>query len=301
MSGAVVDQSVLPDQTTPLAQSFMLSPPYTPYSQHQVPYGENQTPSGYFTQVGTIDKQMTESELNGSSLYSATCNNNIPCNYDHMTYESDVTTPTYDHMTPACNMPTSYSMSQDILSRPSPLVFTQSPSQFVTTKATPTSRNQRPVLTNQILSMKGHVTHYCSQSSTPSPPVEPHLLSFATNNSGNSMSNDYSPQFQNMSTAESMRFMSSNEPVSFQSSDMPSSAPGLSHVRQSIITETRARYSGAAPINGGLHVSGQKEVGPLRGHTPRSAGSSDSDAETASQSILQWSQWLKNEAPEPVC
>lgn len=297
ISSAVGDPSFYPDQTTPLEQSFSLTPPYMPYSQDHTPYDENQTPSNYFSQLGSVNERtMIGQELNGSQTYPATHNNSMPSSYDHMTYASDVTTPTYDHMTPASAVPGNYGMPQAVSSRPLPLVLTQSTGPYVTTQTTPTtSGNHSTVPTNQILSMNGHVTHFCSQSSTPSPPVELHPLSFASSsNSINTVSNNYPNQ--NASSPDFMRFVDTNEPVVFQ----PLSSQAPSHVKQSVVTETRARYSGATPMHMS-GVGGHREAGPMRGHTPRSAGSHDSDAEAASQSISQWSQWLKSGAPEPVC
>lgn len=247
-----------------------MSPPYTPYSQDHTFYDESQTPSNCFSQIGTIvEKTMIGTELNGSPTYSAAYN--MPNSYNQMTFSSNVTTHTYDHMNPSLN----YGMP----SRNLPLPHMQASGQFATSATT--TGNHPTMVTNRILTMEGHVTHFGSVSSTPSPLMEPNPLLFPTVDNSSSISNKYQL----------------NEPVFQSTSVAPSLAQAPSRVKQSVITETRARYSGTTPINGG----GQNEMRQVRGHIPRSTGGHDPNTDAASQSISQWSQWLKNGAPEPVC
>ena len=182
------------------------------------------------------------------------------------------------------------------------LSLMQSSCQFVAThaSATTTEGNNPAMLNNQILSMNGHVTHFCSMSSTPSPQLEHQAPLFETKDNGNMFNNNQHPS---ESTADG--FANYSESVIFQSSSVPPTVDqAYSHIQPLVIAETRARYSGTAPNNGGLHVTrdgSQKEVGCMRGRIQRPAGSHDSYTEAASQSISQWSQWLKSGAPEPVC
>ena len=73
------------------------------------------------------------------------------------------------------------------------------------------------------------------------------------------------------------------------------------------VTNARQRYSGATPISGHTHQNhdavATTKVGVSAGRVTSSGGRRGPDGVEcdASNSISQWSQWLKGGAPAPVC
>ena len=260
LSSGMSDQSFLLDQAQP-AQTFMPSPPYTPYSNQNTPptsaSGENNTTYTNFSSPG---QQENISYSNFSSPYNPSGSegqaspvkgaqtfanfyegSNSP---PHST--SSNVTPTYDHMT---------MMSSADSSPVSSLPFS-----------------------HQAPPMAGHVTQFIGQQPMQKPSLEFHAT-FIPN--ANSTSTNFSEVLDFSMSGSNMLNMSAFDGVDFSSISSTQAPP--THVRQSVINNARARYSGALPTgHGGSHVSGH------RGH--------GADAE-----VTQWSQWLKGSAPAPVC
>ena len=262
-----------------------MSPPSgMPYRQEHTSYDEKPClVPNYSSQVGPIEERtMIETELNGNAAYPPDAAFIMQDGYNQMPNV-------------ATSMSTNYGMPQIVSSQPPNLPH--SSGQYMTTQSPSpltTPGNHSAVPANQILSMEGDVTHFYNSSSNPNLQMEINPLLFGPSG------NDACLSHRNNNTVDSIGFLDIN---AFQ----PSVAPSLAHapqVRQSVVDETRARYSGSAPIKGGVHASeirGQREVGCVKGHTPKYAGGhGDTNTDTASQSISQWSQWLKNGASEPV-
>lgn len=85
----------------------------------------------------------------------------------------------------------------------------------------------------------------------------------------------------------------------FVQKSIPSLSEAPSHVRQSVIHSARQRYMGAVPLAGQGHGMASGTGGVAGGHVIGHVVSDD-NADLASESISQWSQWLKGNAPAPV-
>ena len=269
-TSTVVDQSLC--QTPPTQHSsFALSPPYTPYSH-------DQTPPNYFSNnAGLVNEQKLMGPEMGDCQFAAGFAG-MPSSYNQGMFSPDMSMPLFDPMPPPAAA-ANYGMPPEASASPP---FSQSDNLFASSQSVNTNPTMMP--TNQILSMSGHVTqHYCNQSSIPSPPMEPQ---FVANSNGMEAQTGYYPCSDNNFT--------SRPPMNlYQSSG--------AHVKQSTIAETRARYGGMAPTHTHVSAGSHREVGPMRGQNPRQVVDQDSSGDMGSGTSPQWSQWLKNGPPEPVC
>lgn len=257
-------------QPTPNQQSFMLSPPYTPFSQNLTSF--TQEDDALLSSAG----QLSDKDLVGGSGCGFAVD--MPSSCVQGTIVGDLSLSVIDQI-PPIDPHSVMPVVSDLSSRP--LALPLPPSQTNYMFAPPSlnmGRVDPPMLppTNQILSMSGHVTHYCSQSSTPSPP-EVQYTSFAANGV--------------VGVPSEINFaVRTDHGTSYNPTNS-------SHrVQQGVVSETRARYGGMAPshassINPGSH----REVGPIRGHA-----SSRPIVPQGSSEVQQRSQWLKNGTPESV-
>jgi len=291
----------LPDQTFcqtnfPIQGSLALSPPYTPYSQDPASIQDHThyNHAQPFTDMNLLDEieLLPSSDLNGFSFSGDF--SDLSASYKQGGggggggFVGDASIPAFNQIPPITSC---YSVPPAGGStKPSSLSFSSADTVFA---STPDSATGNPLLlapTNQILSMTGHVTHYCSQSSTPSPPLESHFVSLATQTSRE-------PSMGGLPSSKGA-FMAD---VPFQQGSTYSStfsaynSPNASHqVKQNVVSETRTRYGGMTPIHtsGAVGGSHHKEVGPMRGRAPRPG---------MPQEVGEWSQWHKNGPLEPVC
>ena len=121
--------------------------------------------------------------------------------------------------------------------------------------------------------MTTHVTHFVAN--TPSPPVEMQTTIFMQGPLSY-QPDTFGAQLQN------------NGSIGVESYAIPQQInPAHQKQRQTVINEVRARYAGNIPH---AHTPS--------GHQSRRYHSNEKDA---SESISQWSQWLKGSAPAPVC
>lgn len=277
-SSTVADQSFLFDQQAPPTdQSFMLSPPYTPYSctsngpatippnEMTTPYQQNPSPIKYCDNYseGTISPP----------------------------YSAKTATPTYDSTPP----PSSHA-HHSIYNAISTQQQTMPVNKEVFTTTT----------TNRVISATSHVT-FGNQSNFPNSSIE---LQTTYIPNGNSTSNVLGGghEFFDLPPLSMEEMMS---PLTHQSSNvktLPSLVEAPPHVRQSIVNSTRQRYAGAFPARNQFGESVGSTTGHVTGHVMRSSmGSSNSSSVSGmsmseADSVLQWSQWLKKGAPPaPVC
>lgn len=173
------------------------------------------------------------------------------CGYQNDSYSPYSSTPIGDHMIPSSAPP-------------------QSMNQYVNQQTTPTNT----IFANGIASIIGPPHDVPEQSMEV-------RATFIPN--GNSTSNltGYSENIC-VPMGSDMIDVCLSGPQFTQRMAVPSLTHAPSRVRQSVIQNTRQRYSGATPTSGGLAM----------GHVTRHP---DADS-----SISQWSQWLKGSAPAPV-
>lgn len=269
----VADQAFPLDQSLPLNMSFMPSPPYTPYSNHTPtnPGGMNASPpcSNNFSDPynGSPSPQSYKSSFEGS--------------YSPPYSTSSTATPHYDHM-----------MQNPAPSQPHVL-----PNYIAQQQAAPTNHTSsvmskgmfvaNSAVSGHVMTPGGHMTSISSQGA-PNQSVKLHMT-FIPN--GNSTSNltSFSENVPIPTGPDMMDVFSLNE-TEFAQKNIPSLALAPSHVRQSVIHTARQRYSSSIPAG---HVG---SGGVASGHVIEHGA----DAK-ASDSISQWSQWLKGSAPAPVC
>ena len=242
----------------------MNSPPYTPYASH-APSLNGSPP--YNT--------------NFSSPYSKGQPSPLTSNQGHVYESSDspsaAATPIYDHMVMTSNN------NQVPVSFPEPIFTNQE-----------TIRASNGTFTKSFIMTQGksHVTQFGSQSSTPSPSMELQTT-FIPN--GNSTSN-FTDLSDIINIPLNVDMTTFNEFAHLPPTTTHSLTQAPPHVRQSVINNTRARYSGAIPTGGNL--GGVEQQGHVIRHFHGTGTSSEVDE---SNRISQWSQWLKGSAPAPVC
>ena len=210
-------------------------------------------------------------------------------------FVGDISVPAFDQIPPISAGYSVPSTSSSV--RPSPLAFSSVDSVFSSPPEAGTGSNP-PLLppTNQILSMTGHVSHYCSQSSTPSPLVESRFMSLAACQPGTESL--ATTTCLNSSRGGFVADASFRQGSSYGSTFSACSPNSAHHVKQNVISETRVRYGGVTPIHMSVVGGSHKEVGPMRGHAPRPSGvPQESGGEVGSISH----QWIKNGPLEPVC
>ncbi len=267
-SSDVADQSFLFDQALPLNQGFMLSPPYTPYA--------NQTPMNpsiiaESPPYSNFSPQGTPSPLSSCQGYC-----------EDSPYSTGAT-PTSDHM---------ISSSAHLQS---------STCHYISQEAMPTSTLvSKDTFSNGIAA---------GISAIPGQPMEL-CATFIPN--GNSTSNipGYTESISLPVSSDRANVFGLGG-AEFAQIPMLSLSHAPSQVRQSVIHNARQRYSGATPTSaghpGGVAVGHVAErVQRYSGVTPTSAGGVaighvTAHVQAADDSISQWSQWLKESVPPPVC
>lgn len=261
-------------QPTPHQHSFVLSPPYTPFSQNPTPF--TQEDDALLSSAGKLsDKDLVGGSGCGFAMGDSA---GMPSGCIQGAVVGDLSLSLMDQIpsiAPHSGMPVS-----DVSTRPLALPLPpQTSSMFA-----PPSLNMggvNPLMnppTNQVFSMSGHVTHYCSQSSTPSPPMEAQFTSFTPGGV--------------VGVPSEINFaIRADHGASYNPSNS-------SHrVQQGVVSETRARYGGMAPSHAlSANPGNHREVGPIRGHA-----SSRPVGPQGTSEVPQWSQWLKNGTPESVC
>ena len=266
-------QSFLFDQNAPLQQqTFMPSPPYTPYMQSAPSNGMIDSPP--YSHPSPPYSKGTPSPL-GQNFSTPTDESFLP-------YSTATATPMFDHM----------------ITNSAPSQIHIPPQQQSYISQPPTTTQQPPGPPGvpnhgmfggprRVISTTSHVTAFGSQSSTPSPSVELRAT-FIPNGNATSSVPGYSESYSvPMSDVTSVFAMSESE---FVQKSIPSLTQAPPHVRQSVIHSARQRYSGAIPAS---------HAPSAGGHVPGGRGT-NGDADSA-DSISQWSQWLKGSAPAPVC
>lgn len=264
MSSDVADQAFLFDQTLPLNQGFMPSPPYTPYS--------NQTPT-HSTASPPYANNFSPSNSKGTPSPQSSCS--YQTHYeDHTSPYSSVATPICDPMLP-CSTPFQ------------PHMPGQSMNQYANQQATPTTTPlSNGMFANSIASNIG------PPPSVPGQSIEVRTT-FIPN--GNSTSNltGYSESISVPMDSDLSDLFGISGP---EFAPKPSLTHAPPHVRQSVIHSARQRYSSATPASGHPSSGGGVAVGGhVTEHVAQPRAGTDADS-----SISQWSQWLKGSAPAPV-
>lgn len=281
-SSDIMDQTFLFDQPPQAQQNFMPSPPYTPYSHN--------TPSSHFNSNGMVEDSPQYSHPSppyskGTPSPQNFCDDNL-LGFSNST-TSTTSTPAYDHMTPSSTPshppvpPSQFFVNQQtapIASQGTTVVGPPREGMF--------GGNRRVVTTNS------HVTTYGSQSSTPSPSLELRAT-FVPNGNATSSLSGYSEAYSVPVGPDMTNMLGLSEAELVQKS-IPSLTQAPPHIRQTIVHNTRQRYAGPIPTGHTPSSSG----GVVGGHMTVGRGG---DVESASDSISQWSQWLKGSAPAPVC
>lgn len=288
MTSDVADQSFLFDQG-PLNQSFMMSPPYTPYvNQNPGTGGMGDSPA--YTNVSP-----SHYSSNGTpSPYQNSC---LEQSYSPP-YSSTSATPSFDPM-----LPNSSSSELPLLP--------ESVEQFMNQQTAPTvhhqpigdplSRKQMAFNGSHMTSRGGHMTHLNSLSSTPSPSMEVQAT-FIPNANSTSNLTGYTESFS-VPLSTDMNMLGMADAANFtRKSAIPSLAQAPPQIRQNVISSARQRYSGIAPSGhvplGGTTVTGHVVAGH---HVRGGGGGSGRPGGNADDSISQWTQWLQGSAPAPVC
>ena len=257
-SSDVADQSFLFDQSTPLNQGFMPSPPYTPYSSTQPPASNPGASPPYCNYASPPYSKGTPSPQSSCSFQN-----------DSYSPYSSTATPLCDQMIPN--------------STPSQIPPQQPMNQYVNQQTTPTTTPMsKGMFVNSIASMIGP-----PPQNIPGPSLEVTTTFIPNGNSSSNLSR-YSESVS-MPMGPEMSDLFNLSGVDFsQKAILPSLTHAPPHVRQTVIQNTRQRYSGATPTAAGRAPSATMVLGH--------ANASDADS-----SISQWSQWLKGSAPAPVC
>ena len=272
----VADQAFLFDQSLPINMSFMPSPPYTPYANHTPgppnPAGMSMTP---------------QCSKNFSSPYNG---NTSPQSYKSSfeesyspPYSTSTATPLYDH-----TMQNSTPSQPQVL--PNCIVQQQ--------QATPTNHTSsmmssgmfvaNSAVSGHVMTPGGHMTNDMSNQGDPNQSVKLHATFIPNGNSTSSLAG-FSENIPNPDGPNMMDVFSLSE-TEFAQKNIPSLALAPPHVRQSVIHTARQRYSSSIPVG---HVG---SGGVASGHVIEHGADTK-----ASDSISQWSQWLKGSAPAPVC
>ena len=273
----VVDQTTLYSQRHLQHQSFMPSPPYTPYNHSPTNPGD----------VQQFPMSSAAYESNGSSYYSngSIVMNGIPLNSYKMRRslspsessndggQYGATSPPYSATSVpqtlpivAGPVPTTHSQAQAFNQPRHPVVFGYSDPTFAPTSVV----NSAPP---QLVAMS---------VGTPSPSVEMSGMFYAHGSAvtyqPSEIMNPAGPNLTDLQFVNESPMMGTN----FTAASVPQP-----HVRQTVINVARARYSGVMPSGGHTgHIGG----------SARTQGGGGDDRE-ASESISQWSQWLKSGAP----
>jgi hypothetical protein len=236
----VADQSFLFDQSMPVNQGFMPTPPYTPYSNAQTPSAHSPPYSNF------------------SPPYSkGTPSPQSSCGYqgDSFSPYSSTATPLNDHVLPKSTV-------SHLPVQPMNLYTNQPPvANSIATKIGPPPQNKQAVEVRATFIPNGNSTSNLSGYTE-------------------SVSLPMCPDVADVFSLSGTEFAQKAVP--------PSLAQAPPHVRQSVIQNTRQRYSGSTP-SAGTHTASSTVEFSHR-------GVSDADS-----SISQWSQWLKGNAPAPVC